>query len=71
MQQATIITSTLTPSQSRPLLLPAQQGTGSFGKVERVSIGDPNETELGWVNEEAKKHKNAAAKIKNCSSAIK
>lgn len=47
MQQATIITSAPTPSQSRPLLLPAQRGTGSFGKVEGVSIGDPNETELG------------------------
>lgn len=47
MQQATIITSTRTPSHSRALLLPAQQGAGSFGKVEGVSIGDPNETEPG------------------------
>lgn len=47
MQQATIITSTWTPSHSRALLLPAQRGRESFGKVEGVSIGDPDETELG------------------------
>lgn len=47
MQQATIITRTPTPSHSRALLLPAQQGTGSFGNVEGVSIEDPNETEPG------------------------
>lgn len=64
MQQATIISSTPTPSQSRALLLPAQQGTGSFGKVEGVSIGIPNETELGWVNEEAKSIKMLLSKLR-------
>jgi len=47
MQQATIITSTRTPSHSRALLLPAQQGTESFGKVGGVSTGDPDEAEPG------------------------
>lgn len=46
MQEATISTSTRTPSRSRASLLPAQQGTESFGKVEGVSIGDSDETEL-------------------------
>ena len=47
MQQATVITSTWTPSRNRALLLAAQQGRESFGKVEGVSIGDQNEAGTG------------------------